>query len=179
MTDQKPEVEVSTDHASTNFYWTFGKQEVFNLQTTVRGVTTTNQIEAHLITVKNALTHVVAIGGHAKPVGRQPEAAGNGQPVAGTQPVPVATLSQAQDHFTEEMFEAEQLVANMSSGKTYWKVKGGKYGKFGVAVWPEVLDAAGLASDKLDPSQVYDLAGYKAFTVSSEGKPQKVTRLEK
>ena len=76
-----------------------------------------------------------------KPVGQQPSngssapaPAASSLPVApptgNPAPVPVAqtaTLS----------FDADLLVGSVSSGQTYWKVKGGKFAKFGVTVWPE------------------------------------------
>ena len=78
-----------------------------------------------------------------------------------------------------DISEDFELVVTMAGGKTYWKVKGGQFTKFGVTVWPEVLKDAGLATD-LDPMQVYSLQGYKAFYVTKdEGKPDKVVKLEK
>lgn len=68
-TDQNPEaVTLDTEQASTNFYWTFGKQEVFNLQTTIRSQLTDAQITAHLDTVKRSLLAVDKMGGKAKAV---------------------------------------------------------------------------------------------------------------
>ena len=70
--DNEPEpLYVQPDMASTNFYWTFGKSETFNLQTTFRGNPQAVEIEAHLAAVKSALVHIVEMGGHAKPVGQQ------------------------------------------------------------------------------------------------------------
>lgn len=69
--DERDPLFVSTEAASTNFYWTLGKHEVFNLQTTFRGNPQAVEIEAHLAAVKIALAQVVEIGGHAKPVGQQ------------------------------------------------------------------------------------------------------------
>jgi hypothetical protein len=61
--------KVSTEEASTNLYWTFGNEEVFNLQTTVRGAINDAQISAHLASVKAAMKAIVQLGGHAKQVG--------------------------------------------------------------------------------------------------------------
>jgi hypothetical protein len=82
MTDHTPEVEqqeaetttpieCSPEELSTNFFWTFGKQEVFNLQTTIRGNPDAAEIIAHLDAVLVGNTQVIARGGHAKPIGRQ------------------------------------------------------------------------------------------------------------
>src|SRR3990167_3158712 len=64
-------IECNPEELSTNFYWTFGREEVFNVQTTVRGNPTPYEILAHLDAVQIAQTHVVHRGGHAKPVGAQ------------------------------------------------------------------------------------------------------------
>lgn len=82
----------------------------------------------------------------------------------------------------ELTFMAEKLTANVTGGKTYWKVMGGRFAKYGVTVWPEVLNAAianGLlpGDDELNPMREYDLAGLTACYVENDGKPQKVTRL--
>lgn len=73
QTDQQTEVEnLSPEQASTNMYWTFGKNEVFNLQTTIRGIVHPQQVEYHLKSVKVAMNLIIEMGGHAKPVGQQP-----------------------------------------------------------------------------------------------------------
>lgn len=74
MTDQtevKPEFEVSPDELSTNFYYTLGNDEQFNMQFTVRGNPTGAEIEAHFRAVVAAAKLVVEHGGHAKQVGAQ------------------------------------------------------------------------------------------------------------
>lgn len=77
-----------------------------------------------------------------------------------------------------QVFDAETLSAETKEGKTYWKVKGGQWTKFGVTVWGEVLMQAGFHS--LDPMKPYDLHGWRATCALNEnGKPNKVTRLEK
>ncbi len=76
------------------------------------------------------------------------------------------------------MFPAEEMKATIDDGKVYWKIRGGQYRKFGVIVWPEVLEAAGLKD--LDPLKPVDLTGYMAHYVTKEdGGPQKVVRLER
>lgn len=76
-------------------------------------------------------------------------------------------------------FSAEKLEATMNAGKTYWKVKGGKFSQYGVTIWPEVLTEAGFNPDALDPSQVYNIAGYSAlYELNDKGKPGKVTVLK-
>ncbi len=78
---------LSTDEASTNFYWTVGETEIFNLQTTLRGNVDPAAVKRHLSNVKACLAGVVAVGGHAKAVGKQAEP----MPVANaTAPIPPA-----------------------------------------------------------------------------------------
>lgn len=83
-----------------------------------------------------------------------------------------------------QSFAAEKLTASMNEGKTYWKVKGGRFLKFGVTIWPETLQAAQQAGlilsgdGELNPALAYDLSGWVAhYSLTDEGKPQKVTML--
>jgi hypothetical protein len=71
MTEQhQPDapVEVSAEEASTNFYWQFGNKEVFNLQSTFRGNPSNTEITEHINSVMDAMTQIVARGGHAKAI---------------------------------------------------------------------------------------------------------------
>ena len=46
----------------------------------------------------------------------------------------------------------DTLVASTDdNGKPVYKVKGGKYAKHGVRVWPEVLPVLGIKADELKP----------------------------
>lgn len=77
-------------------------------------------------------------------------------------------------------FKAEKLVATITDGKTYWKVKGGKFAQYGVTIWPEVIAAAGWDVDALKPTESYNLTGYVAsYALNEKGKPSKVTELVK
>jgi hypothetical protein len=67
--DHEP-IVVSTEAASSNFYWTFGKQEIFNIQSTFRGNLSREEIAAHLFSLKESMVQVLEIGGHAKTVGK-------------------------------------------------------------------------------------------------------------
>lgn len=85
-------------------------------------------------------------------------------------PAPVAHAPQSLS------FNCTSLGATVNDGKAYWKVKGGKFEKFGVTVWPEVLEAAGFID--LDPMQTYSLTGYVAtYSAKDDGKPDKVTAI--
>lgn len=101
MTDMNPELEVievetppyvppSTEEASSNFLWTFGAQEVFHVQTTVRGAMEPEQIVAHLASVKNTMKAIVTLGGHAKGIGQQAQPA---QAATAPTPAPVAAAA--------------------------------------------------------------------------------------
>jgi len=77
-------------------------------------------------------------------------------------------------------FAAEYMTATVDDGKAYWKVKGGIYRKFGVIVWPEVLETAGFDVDELNPLKQIDLTGWTAvFNVKENGQPHKVIKLSK
>lgn len=84
----------------------------------------------------------------------------------------------ASDTQSQDTFTAEQLVGSINDGKTYWKVQGGPFVKFGVTIWPEVLADAGFDVDQLDPTQMYSLEGYKATYLKEGNKPKKVTLLQ-
>lgn len=80
---------------------------------------------------------------------------------------------------TSDSFAAETLTATVDDGKAYWKIRGGAFQKFGVTIYPEVLEAAGFHVDDLNPLKPVNLAGWTAvFTVKENGKPQKVIRLD-
>lgn len=66
MTDASKDIQVGTEEASTNFYWTFGTTEVFSIQTTIRGNPTPAEIDAHLASAIRGMARVTGLGGHAK-----------------------------------------------------------------------------------------------------------------
>jgi len=59
-----------------------------------------------------------------------------------------------------------------------WVVKGGKFTKYGITCWPEVLEKAGL---KLDPMKENTPTGKwtATYLLNEEGKPDKVVLLER
>ena len=109
---------------------------------------------------------------HGKPVA-PPE--GNGKPAS----LPPAQPERVPDEEQgTQTFDAELLIGSTSGDKVYWKVQGGQFSKYGVTIWPEVLEAAGITN--LDPAQTYNLAGYTAYYVLKDtGKPDKVVNLAK
>ena len=151
--------------ASLNFYGV--SQNGWNLQFTLRDVD-----EMALLTRFAKFTqHLESKGVTPKPVGKQP--AEYSTP-PGSPPV-----TQNQTASTET-FDAETLVATVTDGTVYWKVQGGPFSKYGVSVWPEVLQETGFILEDMDPGMKYDLTTYSAHYVRNEsGKPKKVVRLEK
>lgn len=75
-------------------------------------------------------------------------------------------------------FPAKVLTGEIKSGKVYWKIAGGMFVKYGVRVWPEVLEAAGFDLELLDPNDVTPMDGLTAvYEVNEDGQPTKVTSL--
>lgn len=75
-------------------------------------------------------------------------------------------------------FVVDRITATVDDGKAYWRVKGGEFQKFGVIIYPEVLEAAGLGD--LNPLKAFDEPGWVAYySLKENGQPKKVTRLEK
>jgi hypothetical protein len=76
-------------------------------------------------------------------------------------------------------FEADELTVSINSGKTYYKVMGGRFKKFGVTIWPEALQDAGIDVDEIGVNGL-DLSGFTAYYIEKEdgSGPQKVVRLE-
>lgn len=96
------------------------------------------------------------------------------KPDNGIKPPPIQRAQPGADELT---FEAETLSSNTSDGKTFWKVKGGRWSKWGVTIWPEALADAGLA---VKPGEAYSLKGWTAHYVAKpDGQPEKVVRLTK
>lgn len=102
------------------------------------------------------------------------------QPAANGNPPPMKAASQPAKQQSAETFtfQGETLEATVNKGKAYWKAKGGKFAKFGVTIWPEVLAAAGF--DELDPMEVYNIGNRVVrYTLKEDGKPDKVVGLDR
>lgn len=76
-----------------------------------------------------------------------------------------------------DTFDAERLTVEVKDGKARYRVMGGKYSKWGVPIYDEVLARCGI-----DPATIpiagLDLSGRVAHVLMQGGKPSKVTRLE-
>lgn len=100
--------------------------------------------------------------------------------VANPDPMRVAVGESGDPLPPVKSFIAEKLSVSTSEGKTFFKVKGGNFTQYGVPVWPEVLNPAGIVIT--DPANPPSIQGWKAEYIEYEknGKKQmKVTRLLK
>jgi hypothetical protein len=84
----------------------------------------------------------------------------------------------------EKSFEVESVKLASGGEHPRWTIKGGNFKKFGVTVWPETLEAAGMM-EHLDPlKENKPQATWTAYYVeklNDEGKavPDKIVRLAK
>ena len=79
-------------------------------------------------------------------------------------------------------FDASLLTVVYDKGKEYYKISGpeGKFPKFPVVVWPEVLDKAGVDREKINPKDGLSLLGWTAkYILNEKGNPGKVIELVK
>lgn len=85
-----------------------------------------------------------------------------------------------------QSFVAERLSVKFEDGKYFYKVMGGKWSQYGIAIWPEVLIAAGLGVNADgtpawgNPPNPPSINGWTAEYTETlkDGKPRrKVTRL--
>jgi hypothetical protein len=178
--------------ASLNFYGVTTKG--WNVQFTLRDADEMNLVMrfADFTKLLEEKYHVTpkAVGQQPQPAPADFKPAAAPLPATTSQPAPaVAPAAPAivpapatQANLLE--YDAVKLMGSMYKGKPYWKVLGGQYSKFGVTVWPEVLEAAGIAMSTLDVSNEngYSLAGFKARyqmgpNEKGEMKPDKVYEL--
>lgn len=91
----------------------------------------------------------------------QPQGAGQAQPVG----APVAAGNY-------ETFPATAIEFGIMAGKPTYKIKGGRYAKFGVRIWPEAMQAMGIVADSLKPGD-NPLTGNVVALIGEKG-PQKI-----
>ena len=109
---------------------------------------------------------------------RQPVAAANGKAAATPAVNGKTALPKPADAApTRLTFQTDRLLGETKSGKTYWKLAGGKFAKFGVRVWPEVLASVGIDAESLDPDVEYEITMTAAYE-EKDGKPSRVIALE-
>jgi hypothetical protein len=80
-------------------------------------------------------------------------------------------------------FACGDLMVEYKNKKAYFSVSGvkdAKFPKFPIRVWDEVLEAAGITQDEVDPKEGMSLLGWTAVYVKNEeGKAQKVVELRR
>jgi hypothetical protein len=82
-------------------------------------------------------------------------------------------------------FTADSMEITIKGEKTYCKVKGNPFTQYGVNVWQEVLQAAGLVTkhvEELDPRNPPDVSGWVCFYTEKQlenGKtvPDKIVKM--
>lgn len=101
-------------------------------------------------------------------------------PSTGGDPVRVAVDDNGNELPEIKTALAGRLSMDMKDGKTYFKVmdcvfpKGARTTKFGITIWPEALEAAGIEAKTPFP----DITGWRVdYTSNDKGYPQKATRL--
>jgi len=83
---------------------------------------------------------------------------------------------QPQQVNTLDVVKCSRLIIDIKDGKPAYKIKGGKWEKFGVRAFPEVLKAAGINIDTI-PLQGLDMAEWSMEIEMLGTKPDKVKRL--
>lgn len=190
--EEQPKMDVLPDSASSNFYWTYSlpvsegqAPQVYHIQSTFRGILSPAEVAAHVAMVQAACTIVTGVGGVAKAVG-----AGSSTSYASPAQVPTrepnSQKMEAQAEAVglaegeDDVFDVDEVRVEDRNGKKFYKVAGGRWKKYGVTVWDEVLEAAGVKTAQLEGGKTYKMAGWRAFVENTpEGKPHKVVRLEK
>lgn len=70
---------------------------------------------------------------------------------------------------TAQVFDFTSIVTKSDGGKRGFFVKGPKFGKYGVRVWPSTLSAAGIDPDTIDGEKF--IAGKAVYTSKATGDP--------
>lgn len=131
----------------------------YHVQITVRAKSAEELIENAETVLKLAVGRWEAV---PKPVGRQ-------------EAVPEANEDNDKADFIE--IEGGHIVLRFNDDGTRKALYlGGRYQKFGVRVWPEVLKTVGLSLDKLEQDKEYPVASVKV-ELTEDGKPRRVTEI--
>ena len=77
---------------------------------------------------------------------------------------------------TSEIVELKSISVEEKNGKRYYKAHGGRWMKFGVNIWPEVMDAASLNYQYFSLGENV-VSGAQMDIALENDKPKKVTRL--
>jgi hypothetical protein len=78
-------------------------------------------------------------------------------------------------------FTASKLSVDIHNGKLSFRAHGGQFEKYGVAVYEEVMKAAGLSYDPTKPENIPNIAGWRVdwieYTAGNGKQYKKATRL--
>lgn len=86
-----------------------------------------------------------------------------------------AVAGDSQETAVTGQFPAIDLSAALLDGKIYWKVRGGKYSRHGLTLWPEMAAAHGFDLDSLNIQQKYPLTGWTV--VYTDGDPPRIANM--
>lgn len=84
--------------------------------------------------------------------------------------------SQQSNSFDE--INCSRLIVDVKDGKVAYKIKGGKFEKWGVRVFPDILKANGIDPDAI-PLAGLDMSGWCMTIIMRGNNPDKVTKLVK
>jgi hypothetical protein len=90
-------------------------------------------------------------------------------PAAVAQPVVAQGIKPTGNY---EQFPATSIEYGIMDGKPVYKIRGGRWEKFGVRIWPEAMQAMGIVADQLKPGN-NPLTGNVVALIGDKG-PQKV-----
>lgn len=161
-----PTAGLSTDEASTNFFWTYGKGEYcYKLQTTVRGLPDLHKLQEHISTVVSTLSIVNQSGGKATETVTSPVPAPTTAPSALPPPTTQPT-SPTPTTENEGVFIATKLAVTIRpDGKT----QVGLYGtgdKYARCVVINTSEAVANAFAKCGAWQPQHFAGPATYNVN-------------
>ncbi len=86
--------------------------------------------------------------------------------------LPVKKSYHPQSGDTSATFDFTSILCKSEGGKRSYFVKGGKFVKWGVRVWPSVLSAAGIDPDQITEEKF--IAGKAVYTTKASGDPDLV-----
>ena len=176
----RSKIENLTDEASLNAYYTLilPKGSKVSSQGTFRHGMTADLFVADVKEFYKALSILEADGGDEPYIEFW---SGKTAPVSPANPAtPESPMpTNGKKEYPNE-FPASRLTAKSDKGKVYFAVEGveGKFPKFPVTVWPEVLTEAGINADEV-PVKGLPLTGWTAvYEKNDKGSPKKVTALK-
>ena len=163
MTDPKPNNVYNVDQSVSCFSYFDAQPEngdALHISVTNRFGASVEQI------VSTTMNHIEALSKlraqYPRPVVPVPDAG---------EPVRVSVDENGNEVRPSKFFTADEISVDMHDNKLYAKVKGKPFTQYGVPVWPEVLEPAGLKIVPGEPAP--DIKGWKAEYVEKEGKEGK------